>query len=167
MVNLNIIAAQIDEICANTGLVFSAPLDNDPGQRRILFVSETSDEQRKAAQALFDAWDADAPIPPSPPVPTLCALADLTISDGDISGIEVNSNLSGAFCFGVGEYWVFFSEPQPDTRYLALVYDGGGAVRAFVRPENKFTDFFIITVIDFNGVPTDVASLSLEIKRVI
>lgn len=114
----------------------------------------------------FSAPEAQEPAPESmPPRLTLYAGARLVIADGDISGIDVNSRFAGAFRADVGQYWVFFTETQADTAYLALCY-AGGPVAAFVREEDKFEDFFVISVTDMAGDPIDAGAISLEIKRV-
>lgn len=99
------------------------------------------------------------------PVPSLYAVAQITIADGEISGFEIASKFAGGFVLDTGSYYIFFAETQPDANYLAKAYDGG-LVRAFISPENKAEDYFIVTVTDFEGNPVDTPSLSLEIIRV-
>ena len=106
----------------------------------------------------------DIPAAPDPaPVPTIYAAAQLRIQDGDITGIGVNSRFAAAFWGDVGKYFVFFAEAQPDTEYLAKAWDG--LCRVYVLNEEKFEDFFIVTVTDQSGVPTDAASVNVEIVR--
>lgn len=105
----------------------------------------------------------DAPAPD--PTPYLYATAQIAIADSDIASISVSAKLSGAFRFDVGIYWVFFTDEQPDTQYMALVYDGG-VVRSFVTEADKFTDYFVVTTTDFTGAPADPEAINIEIKRV-
>jgi hypothetical protein len=111
------------------------------------------------AKAAIDAANARVP------TPTLYAVAHLSIADGDIASVNITAKLAGAFRFDVGQYWVFFTDEQPDTSYMALAYDSG-SVRAFVAESDKATDHFIITTTDFSGTFADPAEINLEIKRV-
>jgi hypothetical protein len=103
--------------------------------------------------------------PPPLARPSLYAVGQIAVADGEISGFDINSKFAGGFVLDVGSYYILFAEIQPDTSYLAKAYDGG-LVRAFVEQANKFEDGFIITVIDAAGDPVDVPNLSLEIIRV-
>jgi hypothetical protein len=64
--------------------------------------------------------------------------ATLTISGGEVLGVETSVNFAMAFMIDVDTYWVLFTEPEPDTNYLVL----GNA--PFVR----YTDFIEITAPD-------------------
>jgi hypothetical protein len=101
------------------------------------------------------------PVPPQP-VPTLYAVAQLGITPGDISGIDVNSRFSAALYMDVGSYLLFFTETQPDTSYLAKAYDAA----ARVSVTEKATDYILISATDDNGDPTDPAEVSVEVIRV-
>lgn len=104
--------------------------------------------------------------PPLPdPTPYLYATAQIAIAANDISAISVSAKLSGAFRFDVGSYWVFFTDEQPDTQYMALVYDSG-SVRSFVAEADKFTTYFVVTTTNFTGAPADPEAINIEIKRV-
>lgn len=94
--------------------------------------------------------------------PRLYAVAQLTITPGDIGGIDVNSKFSAALYLDVGSYLVFFTEEQPDTSYLAKAYDDA----AKVRVTEKSTSYIAITVVDGNGDPVDPDEISVEIIRV-
>lgn len=117
-----------------------------------------------------DTW-----IPPTPPAPepvdqsslapTLVGLAQLTVVNGEVSALPLTSQFTAAMQMGVGEFWVFFRETQPDSDYLVLVYPTSSAIGQVI-PSNKFEDFFIINVTDFNGNPADVDRLAFEVKRV-
>lgn len=96
-------------------------------------------------------------------VPALYAVAELTIADGVIDGIPLNSRLSAALWFDVGLYYVFFAETQPDTNYLAKAYDGPNTD---LRISEKSADYFVVQAWDANGDPTDPAAVSIEIIRV-
>jgi hypothetical protein len=99
-------------------------------------------------------------------VPTLVAMGQVKIADGDITNVNISASLAGAFLFGEGEIWCFFATPQPDTDYIVLAYDSN-TVRAYVEDDDKATEYFIIRVTDFSDVPTNPASLNFEVKRVI
>lgn len=101
----------------------------------------------------------------SDPVPYLYATAQLTVADSDIASISITAKLAGAFRFDTGQYWVFFTDEQPDTNYMALAYDSG-TVRAFVAEADKTTSYFVITTTDFTGTLADPDAINLEIKRV-
>lgn len=114
----------------------------------------------------------DPPPPPNTPgsptdpvfKPYLYSVATLTISDGEIFGIDLTSKFGGAFIFDVGVYCVLFAEPLADTSYLAKAY--GSEHRTFVRETDKFTDSFIITCVDEAGAPVDVETIAVEIVKV-
>lgn len=165
-VNLDAIDAAIRAVCPITGLVFNeAYMEGEEAiaeGRRIIFADAATLGQRAAAQALFDAWTPVAPIVPL--VPALYAVAQLTIAAGAISGIDIASKLAGGFILDVGQYYMLFTDQQPDTSYLAKAYNGES--KTFIREADKFTDGFIITVVDNAGAPVDVTNLSLEIIRV-
>lgn len=97
-----------------------------------------------------------------PSTPTIYAVAQLTVTPGDITGIGVNSKFSAALYLDVGSYLLFFAETQPDTSYLAKAYDDATKVRV----TEKATDYITITVTDDNGDPVDPAEISVEIIRV-
>jgi hypothetical protein len=94
--------------------------------------------------------------------PTIYAVAQLVITPGDITGIDVTSRFGAALYMDVGSYLLFFTETQPDTSYLAKAYDAG----ARVSVTEKSTDYIVITATDGNGDPTDPAEVSVEIIRV-
>jgi hypothetical protein len=115
---------------------------------------------------LHDGSEFTAPDQPDPPppvlVPSIYAVAQLTIAPGDIAGIDVNSRFSAALYMDVGSYLLFFTETQSDTSYLAKAYDAG----ARVAVTEKATDYIVITATDGSGDPTDPAEVSVEIIRV-
>jgi hypothetical protein len=99
-------------------------------------------------------------------VPTLVAMGQVKIADGDVTNVNISASLAGAFLFGEGEIWCFFASPQPDTDYIVLAYDSN-SVRAFTEDEDKTTEYFVIHCTDFSGVPTNPSTLNFEVKRVI
>lgn len=107
------------------------------------------------------------PMEPDPPTPTpvLYAAAQLQIVGGDITGIGINSRFAAAFWADVGKYYVFFLEPLPDTSYMVMAT--AGPCNAYVLEEDKATDFFIITVTNAAGEPTDASSVNISIVRAI
>lgn len=121
------------------------------------------DERAKPEWSEILAWTLTAPVADA--IPYLYAVAQLTIADGDIASINITAKLAGAFRFDVGQYWVFFTDEQSDTDYMALAYDNG-SVRAFVAEADKFTGYFVVTTTDFAGELADPDAINLEIKRV-
>lgn len=89
------------------------------------------------------------------------AAAQLTISDGAVDGIPLNSRFSAALWADIGLYYIFFAESQPDTNYLAKAYDDAARVRIAEKAE----DYIVVTAADGNGDPTDPSELSIEIIR--
>lgn len=136
----------------------------DKATWRIDFQVAATSGQRLAAQAVVDGWDIGNS--PSPSTPSLIAMGQMILADGDVSSVTISAALAGAFMFDVGEFWVFFLLEQPDANYMALAYDGG-SVRAFVQDDEKATDHFVIRTTDFTGTPTNPPALNFEIKRVI
>lgn len=132
------------------------------------------DDPANSHRRLIATWVAAgnqiaAYIAPPAPEPeravSIYAVARMTIVDGDINGMDMTAGLAGAFRFDVGQYWVFFTDEQSDTDYFALVYDNGD-VRGFVREVDKFSDYFVVSTVDFAGVAADAENLCVEIKRV-
>lgn len=105
------------------------------------------------------------PAPTPDPTPLIYAIGQLQVADGSISALSISSRIAGAFQIGTGSFYVFFTDEQVDTSYLALAYDTGG-VRAFVQEADKATDHFIISTTDATGTPADPTVVNFEIKRV-
>lgn len=106
--------------------------------------------------------------PPTPipdPTPLIYAIGQLQVADGSLSALSISSRIAGAFQLSTGSFYVFFTDTQPDTSYLALAYDTGG-VRAFVQEADKATDHFVISTTDATGTPADPTVVNFEIKRV-
>ena len=97
--------------------------------------------------------------------PELFAIGQVKTDGVEVSSIAISAALSGAFLLDTGELWCFFSEAQADTEYIVLAYDSN-SVRAFVNDEDKFTEYFVIRITDFDGVPTNPSSINFEVKRV-
>lgn len=93
--------------------------------------------------------------------PSLYAIADIIISNGSISSVNVSAKISAVFYIDVGTYWVFFAETQPNTNYIPLCYNHNHTV--FVS--EKTEDFFVVSALS-DGIPSDPSSLSVEVKRV-
>ena len=96
------------------------------------------------------------------PNPQIYAVAQLGITPGDITGIDVSSRFAAALYMDVGSYLIFFAEPLPDTSYLAKAYDASARVSVTERA----TDYIAVSAVDVNGDPTDPAEISIEIIRV-
>lgn len=103
---------------------------------------------------------------PTDSIPQTVGVVQLNVVDGEVAALPLTSRFSAAMRMGTGEYWVFFKETQPDTKYLALVYSIPSA-NGYVLESNKFEDFFIVNVTDFADAPADATSLSIEVKRVV
>lgn len=140
------------------GLYLPAPADPVPDGK----VASSSAVSRVGGVVKFVNTLEDAPPPPTAS-PLLYAAAQLQIVDYDITGIEINSRLGGAFWLDTGKYGVFFSQSQPDTSYM--VQASAGPCSAYVLPTDKTEDFFTVTVTDFAGQPTDAAYVNLSITR--
>lgn len=93
-------------------------------------------------------------------LPTLHAVAQLSITPGDITGLPVNSRFTAALYMDVGLYYVFFD--APGVPFIPKAYDDV----ARVRVTDKGDDYIVITVTDENGDPTDPAEIAVEIIRV-
>lgn len=103
------------------------------------------------------------PQPETPSTPILYAAAQLQIDGFDITGIEINSRLGGAFWLDTGKYGVFFSETQPNTLYM--IQASAGPCSAYVLPSDKSEDFFTVTVTDAAGQPIEAEYVNLSIVR--
>lgn len=95
--------------------------------------------------------------------PELYAAAQLTIQDGDVQGLALNSRFAGAFWAGTGCCLVLFIEALPDADYL--VSADAGACRAYVEPTNRWPEGFQITIADQAGAPIDPPALGFTIVR--
>lgn len=104
---------------------------------------------------------ADAPTY-VPATPELYALATITIENEAVSSIVPAAQLAGGFRLDVGVYWVFFAEIQPSTNYQVLCFNH--ATRVYVS--EQYEDFFVITA-ELDGVPSDPASISIQVTRVV
>lgn len=122
-------------------------------------------------------WDGDnwaqVPVPPDPDpepyipaTPALIATAMIGMTEGVISSVSVSAALAGIMQFGVGEYWAFFTESQPDTDYMVLAYNGGTHLTG-VATIDKAGTHFVIRATDFAGNPDDPDCVNVEVKRVI
>lgn len=116
-------------------------------------------EEEAAADA---AYEAEQNRPPPPATPSIYAVAQLGITPGDITGIDVNSRFAAALYMDVGSYLIFFTQALPDTSYLAKAYDSSARVSVTERA----TDYIAVSAVDVNGDPTDPAEVSIEIIRV-
>jgi hypothetical protein len=123
-----------------------------------------------------DAWEIldqdayDAAYAAAQPVeqirtPYLFAAGTITFEDGEVTSIVGNWNWRISACFraDIGLYYVFFAEPLPDTDYMAKAWDG--AKSCFITRDEQFEDFFIITVKDLTGAPSDASSINVEVIR--
>lgn len=104
---------------------------------------------------IYDGFEFTNPVIPDPEIaPAVQILgpisaATLSISAGEVTGIETSVNFGAAFMIDTDMYWVFFTAPEPDTNYLVL----GNC--PFVR----YTDYIEITA-------PDLAEISLTTWRV-
>lgn len=70
-------------------------------------------------------------------------------------------NIAGAMYLDVGLYWMFFTDPQSDGNYYAIIT--GDAPMAMV---DHSTDYFSIEAKNAGGDPVDPAQLSVQILRI-
>lgn len=116
--------------------------------------------------AQFQTLLAGTIIPP--PVvakaPTLVAAAlNINVAASDITNIEGMFNIMGGAYAGAGTYMVFFSEPQPDTNYFAII-TGNAPVKEMTI---KQTDLFYIETMDaIGGAHVDPPQTSVQIYRI-
>lgn len=100
----------------------------------------------------------------APARPELAAQAQLAVNDDEIAGIETSVGLGAAMVLDVGLFWLFFSEPQPDTNYLPIV-QAPGFNADVTYPLNA--DFLEITVTDrATGAAAVPTQLIVSIQRV-
>lgn len=118
---------------------------------------------------VFEVIDPPPPEPDPEPdsgppvrIPQISAVASLKIADGMINGIETAVGLSLAIAIDVGVYWVFFTEPQPDTSYIWNVGASSGTINVSMRDETMMQ----LTALD-GGVPADPSEVSIQVFRVI
>lgn len=116
-------------------------------------------EEGFAEQALIDSAAAQVA---APRIPQVVAVASLQIADGMVNGIETAVGLSLALAIDVGVYWVFFTEPQPNTSYIWNVGSSSGTINVSMRDESMMQ----LTALD-GGVPTDPSEISIQVFRVI
>lgn len=107
--------------------VFRQPLDGPVG-----FVE---------AGGVIEAYEAPV-VEPQPQILGPVSAASLTISGGEVLGIETSVNFGAAFMIDVDTYWVFFMRPEPDTSYLVLAN----------VPYTKYTDYIEIKAVDLAEV---------------
>lgn len=81
------------------------------------------------------------PVPQSQVLGPISAAA-LSISGGEVLGIETSVNFGAAFMIDTDKYWVFFMRPEDDTNYLVLAN----------VPFVKSTEYIEITAADLTEV---------------
>jgi len=101
-----------------------------------------------------------------PKTPATFASAKLSISEGNVEGIGVDSAFAGVFQLDTGYFWVAFMTAQEDTNYIVNAFDGG-LFRCYVRPEDYQQDGFAISTTDLSGVPADPQTISVIVTRAI
>lgn len=101
-------------------------------------------------------------IEPGTTPPNLVSAAfNITIENSDVSGIEGAFNLIAARYLDVGQYMLFFLEPQPDAEYVAQIYDGGMTLRV----TDKQPDYLLVEAKDNNGAFADPAGFGVAVYR--
>lgn len=106
-----------------------------------------------------------APAPPEPGTkpPVLVASAlSITVSNGDISGVDGAFNLVAAIYLDVGQYMLLFLAPQPDASYFALV---SGSAPNFTIAEQTADYIIIQAMTDSPGSPIDPERFSVQVFR--
>lgn len=115
--------------------------------------------------AEFGALPIQPEIPPkvSPLVPALFAMAELTVVDGEIYGLEQATGIGFAMMLEPGIFWVFFTEAQPDPAYIAFVQCPGHCVDVTARE----IDHIELAVTDrATAEPVIPASIAITVQRV-
>ena len=108
-------------------------------------------------------------VPPSPLVvsqpPVLVAAAlNINVVDGDITGIDGLFNIIGGAYLGVGVYWLFFTDEEPDATYYAII-TGDAPAKTMTE---QHTDFFVIETLDgIGGAHIDPPQTSVQIFRIV
>lgn len=105
------------------------------------------------------------PQEPVKPQPALIASAKLQVTEYGIEGVGADSAIAGGFRLDTGQFMLFFGDSQPDTNYIVSCFDGG-LFRCFVRPDDMFEDFFILTTTDFDANPAEPPNISLFVIKV-
>lgn len=127
------------------------------------------DDMANRYRVLISGWEYDgntiAPYVPKPvePIPVrsvLVASAMFTITGGMLSEIDTNSGLAMAFPIGVGQYWLFFPEPQDDKSFSVYPSSSSGQVNVTMRE----LDFIELTVTE-NGQAIDPSEFSVQVVR--
>lgn len=121
--------------------------------------------EEEAAITAFQNEIANNPVPRQK-VSATVATAKLSISDGIVEGIGVDSAFAGVFQIDTGYFWVAFMSSQPDTDYIVNAFDGG-LFRCYVKPEDYQPDGFAISTTDLSGVPGDPQTISVIVTRAI
>ena len=93
----------------------------------------------------------------------VAAVLNINVADSDITNIDGMFNIMAVAYADVGSFWLFFSEPQPDENYFAII-SGNAPVKIMT---NKTTDFFVIETMDaIGGARVDPPQTSVQIYRV-
>jgi hypothetical protein len=101
-------------------------------------------------------------IPQPVPSPYLAGIANITIANGEIGGVETAAFLQAAIWMGPGLYWVFFAEPMSDLNFIATASASVGLANVTARA----LDYIEISVTADDGSPLDPAEVSLQIFKV-
>ena len=105
-----------------------------------------------------------SPLPMATAQPIIIAMAELTVVDFDLTGIESSTCLGAAFFIDTGIIWVFFSQVQPNTQYLPFAQCPGFNADVTARE----VDYFEIKVTDrATHQPAMPGSVSISVQRVV
>jgi hypothetical protein len=152
----------------NNKVSFSAAGDlfyHDPDPESLgEMVSRLTDEEEAALMDLVDAHDPDiAPTPTAPRQVVVVAIAELTITEEVVSGVETSVNIGGAFALEPHDFWIFFGQPQPDASYLVFVQAPG----FYADVVDRQPDYFEVQIRDrVTNEPAAPSSFSISVQRV-
>lgn len=117
-----------------------------------------------AAEMGDELGQEDAPEPPPPTLPTasVVALAELNTEDGVVSGFDSACGIGFGFMLDIGVFWLFFTEPQPDNKYLPFVQSPG----VYADVTAREADYLEVTVKDRStNEPIIPMSLTITVQR--
>lgn len=109
-------------------------------------------------------WEPPPYDPPYvPAVPILCAVAQFTLADGDISNIDMTAGFSIIFMIEPGKAWAFFEIPMATIFYTWNVNSTQGEARV---TDGRTLDLIELELEDGSGQPLDMGTVALQVYKV-
>lgn len=113
-------------------------------------------------EELQAGWAEVPTIDPNAPTTGVIAAAELGTAGGEVTGIESACGIGFAMMIAEGVFWLFFSTPQPDSKYLPFAQSPGFNVDVTGRE----ADYMEVTVTDrATNQPAIPASLAITVQR--